>query len=874
MKAITNGGLTARQVKQSREKYGDNHLTRRKKRGFFSQLLEAFGDPIIKILLLALAINVVFLCRGNSWFETAGIAVAIFLATFVSTLSEYGSEAAFERLQADAADIKCRVQRAEGIIELPIGDIVAGDLILLSAGERVPADGILVEGEAQVDQSSLTGESREVYKSAGKSDISSWDLSNSHQVFRGSVLSSGHAVMRAERMGDKSFYGGMAQKMQDSTRESPLKVRLGGLAASISKLGYLAALLVAAADLFQSLIMQGGLQAGGGALFAHLLHAATLAITVVVVAVPEGLPMMITVVLSSNMLRMLRDKVLVRKLTGIETSGSLNILFTDKTGTLTRGDMAANRFIAGDGTEFESADALRRSPVLWELCQLACGLGSECTLSGNRVLGGNATDRALLRWVLPLSSRTASYEVTERLAFHSARKFSAVRIKGARQVTLLRGAPERILPRCTRYYDKNGAAVPLTGRQKLDKAILQHTRNAARVLAIAATDRRITENGEFSGLILIGLVCLKDDIRSETPAAVHQITGAGIQLVMITGDNKQTAEAIAREAGLLSGQEGEVLTSREIAVMTDESLKKALPRLRVIARALPEDKVRLVEAAQSMGLVAGMTGDGINDAPALKKADVGFAMGGGTEVAKEAGDIVILDNNLSSIAKAILYGRTIFKSIRKFIVFQLTMNLCAVGVSILGPMLGVDTPVTVMQMLWINMIMDTLAGLAFAGEPALPEYMKEKPKRRDEPVLSAYMKGQIAFMGLYTIVLCSVFLSADSIQQWFRGRTDPLYFMTAFFALFIFSGVFNSFNARTHRLNPTAHLAHNPLFVVIMLLVTIVQIGLIYYGGALFRTAGLTLRELAAVLLLSSSVIPVNILWKLLLKCRKQERNF
>ena len=383
----------------------------------------------------------------------------------------------------------------------------------------------------------------------------------------------------------------------------------------------------------------------------------------------------------------------------------------------------------------------------------------------------------------------------------------------------------------------------------------------------------MTEKGEFSRLILVGLLGIRDEVRPHVCSAVCQVHRAGVQVVMITGDNKDTAAAIARECGLLppagrtpSPAEGKsVITSSELAGLTDAELRKRLPELRVVARALPSDKSRLVQAAQDLGLVAGMTGDGINDAPALKKADVGFAMGSGTEVAKEAGDIVILDDNFASITRAILYGRTIFKSIRKFITYQLIMNLCAVGVSIIGPFIGIDTPVTIMQMLWINIIMDTLGGLAFAGEPPLEEYMEQPPKKREEPVLNRYMLGQILCMGLYTVTMCVCFLKLPWFGALF-GKNDTDDLMTAFFALFIFAGIFNCFNARTCRMNPLASLRGNPSFILIMLFIATIQIILIYFGGSLFRANGLSLRELTRVLLIAGSVLPVDILRKFMLR--------
>lgn len=873
-------GLTSREAEESRRLHGSNTLTQKKRNGFFRKFLASFGDPIIKVLLAALAVNVIFLFRQSSWYESAGIAVAVFLATFVSTLSEYGSESAFLKLQQDAARMECRLKRNGKTVSCPVGEIVVGDIVLLQAGERIPADGILLSGELMVDQSALNGESKEAAKRPGAQERE-WDLRHSGQLFRGSVVSSGTGVMLVERVGDGTFYGHMAGEMQEETRESPLRVRLNGLAESISRLGYIAAVLVAGADLFHAIVMENGFQAeqiiaqlhNFPGLFGHLVHALTLAITVVVVAVPEGLPMMITVVLSSNMLRMLKDHVLVRRLVGIETSGSLNILFTDKTGTLTKGKLSVAKFIAGDGAEYGSLRELRRSRGLSRVVELSCLYNNESTPSGRRAIGGNATDRALLEYLLPLKERGENYRVENRIPFDSTRKFSCVHIKGEGEYRFIKGAPEKILGACTRYMDANGKKRPLSSLHLLRTRLSEMTRGAVRVLALALSDSPVSGEDDFKNLTLIGLMGIRDEIRPEAHSAIEEAQGAGVQVVMVTGDNRETAEAIAREAGLVrAGERERVITSGEMARLTDEELKRRLPSLRVVARALPTDKSRLVRIAQEQDLVVGMTGDGINDAPALKKADVGFAMGSGTEVAKEAGDIVILDNNFASISKAILYGRTIFTSIRKFIIFQLTMNLCAVGVSIVGPFIGIDTPVTVIQMLWVNIIMDALAGLAFAGEAPLREYMKERPKRRDEPVLNGEMMHQIVCTGLFTIVLCSCFLKLDCTKQMFRFYENEIYFMTAFFALFIFCGVFNSFNARTPRINLLSHLSGNPLFVVIMAAVTAVQLLLIYFGGSLFRTAGLTLRELAMVIALAALVIPVDGVRKIILRRQRGKK--
>ena len=367
---------------------------------------------------------------------------------------------------------------------------------------------------------------------------------------------------------------------------------------------------------------------------------------------------------------------------------------------------------------------------------------------------------------------------------------------------------------------------------------------------------------ELNNLTLIGFLFIKDEIRKEAIEGVKLVKQAGIQTVMITGDNKETAISIAKEAKIIEDNKDLVLTSKELNSMTDNEIKKVLPRLRVVARSLPKDKSRLVRLSEELGLVVGMTGDGVNDAPALKHADVGFAMGSGTEVCKEASDIVILDDNFLSISKAILYGRTIFKSIRKFIIFQLTINLCAISLSIIGPFIGVETPVTVIQMLWINMIMDTLAGIAFSYEPPLKHYMLEKPKKREENIINKYMYSQILFTGIYSSLLCIFFLKSDFVRSLYRSGENYKYLMTAFFTLFIFVGIFNSFNARTTKLNIFSDILKNKTFLLVIAFIVIVQLAIIYFGGGMFRSYGLLPRELLITILFSLTVIPIDILRK------------
>ncbi len=868
-------GLTDQQAEQSRREHGSNRLTARKKDGFFKQLLANLGDPIIKVLLIALALNLLFLFRSHDWFEAFGIAIAVFLATLVSTVSEYGSEAAFERLQQESDGICCRVYRNGHLCSLPLEELVVGDIVSLQSGERIPADGVMISGKLQVDQSALNGESEEMEKRAA-TETEPPSLSSLSYVFRGSVITAGNGCMQISQVGDHTLYGGVADALQEETRESPLKLRLAGLAQTISRIGFVAAAVIGFADLFYSIVVVNGYQWDRIVSAVSctpdtvnlVLHALTLAITVLVVAVPEGLPMMITVVLSSNMKRMLSHHVLVRKLVGIETAGSITMLFTDKTGTLTEGKPKVSLFVSADNTSYHSAAALRSDKPLWKYVRYACLYNTESTVSEGKILGGNATDRALLSYVYDRHPFPSNIRVHEQIAFDSSRKWSGTEIemKSHRRIlSLYKGAPDRLLSRCDRYMKSDGTLSPLdTSPQKIVSMLEE---KAMRVLLLAVSDSPLSTDPQH--LILLGFAGLRDDVRPEVRRAVLSVKTAGIQPVMVTGDSKETATVIARAAGFFKNRSEEIdsiLTGDELAALSDEQLAKQLPHLAVVARALPGDKIRLVRIAQECGYVVGMTGDGVNDAPALKKADVSFAMGSGTEVAKQAGDIVILDDNFASIAKAILFGRTIFKSIRKFIIFQLTMNFCAVGISLIGPFIGIEAPVTVTQMLWVNMIMDTLAGLAFAGEPPLMEYMEEKPKKRDEPILNRYMLSQILLTGLFTIGLCILFLTVGWIKPLFRYTCQPIYWMTAFFTLFIFSGICNSFNARTTRLNLLSHLRSNPAFVLIMTAVTVIQLLLVRFGGDLFRSAPLTPRELVVVFLLSALVIPFDMLRKCILR--------
>ena len=880
-------GLTDAQVAESKAKFGDNRITEQAREGFWDKLKANFDDPIIKILIFALILNVIFAFMGKSeWYESVGIAMAVVLATGVSTYSEYRNESAFQALQAEASLIKCKVYRNGEIVEIPINDIVIDDCVLLQTGDKIPADGVVIDGSIQVDQSILNGEAKEETKTpplnaeADAEAVTSTDFLNHHKVFRGAVVAGGNAVMRAVTLGDKTLYGQIAGELQtDEDRDTPLKLKLGDLAGQISKFGYIGGVAIALAYIFDKIVIHNGFDMAAVSAFCSadpmnvlniIVEAVMLAVIIIVMAVPEGLPLMIAIVSAQNMGKMLKDNVLVRKISGIETAGSLNLLFSDKTGTITKGQLEVVTFLDGTAKFTDSFDQI--SKPRQDLISLSVRYNSGAVITGNDIVGGNMTDRALLGFVIGKDS-PLEVNVGDTVPFDSAKKYSMAKVSGDYNLWLIKGAPERLLDKCSYYYDENGQKQKLNSTTEINSKIDELANRAIRTLALVTYDGEVN-NGEIpdSGLTFVGVTGIRDDVRPDAIKAIEQVHKAGVQVVMITGDRKETAQAIAKEAGLIEIDDAIVITSAELNEMSDDEVKANLPRLRVIARALPTDKSRLVRLAQELNLVVGMTGDGVNDSPALKKADVGFAMGGGTEVAKEASEIVILDDNFRSIGKAILYGRTIFNSIRKFIIFQLTINVAAVLISFVCPLLEMENPLTITQILWVNLVMDTLAALAFGGEPALDRYMDEKPKQRDEHIISKYMYSAIGTGALWSFAMGLVFLLTDFSRSHFRlddintsmynFGADSAYLMTGYFAFFIFTAVFNAFNARTDQMNLFDNIGGNTGFLKVMALIVVVQVIMTYLGGVILRCFGLTMSEWAFVIAMAFTIIPIDLIRK------------
>ena len=851
---MNNKGLSDKEVLESRKNYGSNTLSKIKSDSLFQLFLESLGDPIIKILLVALLIKVFFLMKSVDIFETLGILIAIFISSFISTISEYGSQKAFIKMQEEASLIKVKVKRNNSIKEIPIDEVVCNDIVILEQGDKIPADGIIVDGSIMVDESVLNGEAKEQEKIIN------------NKVYRGTVVVEKKALMKVLEVGNNTMYGKLNKELQETSPDSPLKLRLKSLALTISKIGYVGAFLVSFSYLFSKIVIDNNFNkelilatlSNLPLMINYIIYTLTIVVTIIVVAVPEGLPMMITLVLSKNMKKMIKENVLVRKMTGIETAGNINILFTDKTGTLTKGKFEITEICLGNNKRFNSEIEIKKYKDYYEILSTSIIYNSDCYYDNGKIIGGNLTDRTLFSFFN--REKNNKIKILKIKHFNSKDKYSLSTIDQNGKIDLIKGAKEVILHRCKYYYDENGKIKLLNNKSSIDKYCDDIAKNGIRVICVA---RHVSN---YDGLILVSIISIKDELRENTIEGIKLIEDAHVQIVMLTGDNINTAIAIGKELNLLK-ENDIVITSSELNEKSDEEIKELLPKIKIIARALPSDKTKLIKIAQSLGLVVGMTGDGINDAPALKNADIGFAMGSGTEIAKEASDIVILDNNIKSISNAILYGRTIFKSIRKFIICQLSINLCAISLSIIGTFIGIDTPVTVIQMLWINMVMDTLTGLSFSYEPPLKEYMKEPPKKKEEPIINKYMLSEIFFTGIYSFLLCLFFLKSKYIFSIYRNNYT--YLMSAFFGLFIFIDIFNSLNARTERLNIFANILKNKVFIIILLLIVTIQIIMIYYGGNMFRTIGLSFKELEFMIILASSVIPIDILRKIIIKKKK-----
>lgn len=876
-------GLTDREVEASREKYGSNMIPDSEPTTFWQEFKETFGDPMIRILLAIAALMVVMTFMGYAEiYEPVGTIVAVLIVAFVSAKTGVASDTKYRELKDSTKKDQCKVHRNSVVTVIDIDDVVVGDKILLQSGDKIPADGVLVSGSLRVDNSALNGEAEECKKTAADEgfqlpdDITGDTFVDKHSLFRGAVVFDGEGILDVRKVGLKTMMGKMAEEMQEDEPDSPLKVKLSKLAKQISTFGYIGAIVIAVLYVIYFITNAGGFSEffdlGTSVVIQKIVEAVSLAVVIIVCAVPEGLPLMISLVLMQNTSKMLDHNVLVRKAEGIETAGSLNILFSDKTGTITKGMLEVVDFFTADGSSIPIED-LKKHTAVKSLVDLAIGKNTQSMFDAkHRVIGGNATDQALMKFLGETTFQMLGSDkdciVTAAQGFNSTNKFSQAQI-GSLGKTFYKGAPERLLVSAKKYLDKNGEVRTLD-MDVLNRKIDELATKAMRVLAFGYSEKDLTENTINDDVVIIGLVGIRDDVRPEAKEAIQEVLDAGIQVVMITGDRLETAVAIAKDAGLLKEDSDKAISSARLNEMSDEEVKELIPHIRVIARALPTDKSRMVRLCQEMNLVVGMTGDGVNDSPALKRADVGFAMGSGTEAAKEAGKIVILDDNFKSIKDAIWYGRTIYHNILKFCKFQLVINVAAVVVSAVAPFFGIEEPLKVTHLLFVNLVMDGLGAIMLGNEPALEKYMDEKPRRRDESIVSRKMMTQILVMGAWLTALSFIFLKVPFFKQFFDNSAEKQ--LTAYFVLFIVSALFNGFNVRDDGFGIFKGLSENTGFLKVFVTIIIVQAAIVNAAlipfkpfewiGNMFSCVPFGIQGWLVVVLLAVTMIPVDLVRK------------
>lgn len=861
-------GLSDSQVNKSKQDFGTNALAKKETESLWSMFIGAFDDIWIKVLCAALVMKIVISVIGvfvpalageNDVVEIISIVLAIALATGFSTLSEYRNSSRSEALQEEYNKTYAKVMRNGKLVNILTSEIVKGDTILVQAGDKVPTDGVLFEGHIKVSQAALNGESRDENKTAADNldEAESTDYASANKVFMGSVVTSGEGYMVATVIGDASELGKINKALTDDNEEDERKdtssLKLEVVAAGIGKLGVSAAAIAGVLDVVLNLIRT---DEPITVVYVLLLvaEAVMLMASIVIMAVPEGLPMMNSLVQSMNTESMYKKNILVSHKAAFSDSAYMNVLFSDKTGTITQGNLSLVEFITGDG---KIAENIPNQEFIE-----AITLNNLAKVSEGKPIGSNNMDRALLGYALEHGyddSKNDPDKVTDISGFDSEKKCATVTLKNG--LVYWKGATENIIDKVTHYMLPSGEEKEFTAADKkaVEDQMLAQAKRTMKLLSVA----KIADGKT----VLMAVLCLRDNVRTDAVETVEILNNAGIQVVMVTGDAEETAVAIAKEAGILKDEQNDVvLTHEELEQMSDEELKKKLPNLRVVSRAKPLDKKRLVSISQQLDNVCGMTGDGVNDAPALKQADIGFAMGDGTAVAQEAGDVVILNNSLTSIKDCVLNSRTMSKSVGKFLIFQLTVNISTLLMNIIAPILGWTEPFSIVQILWINLIMDTLAAMAFGGEPILDRYMNEKPALRKDNILTTYIKSAIGTSSVF-ITLGSILIleNIGGITDFVTpaGCADPeLYEKTFMFAFFIYSIIFNSLNTRSERFNVFEHIEENKNFIIVMGVIFILQTIIIEIGGQVFSTTTLNAKALFVSMLLAVLIIPVDMVRK------------
>jgi len=824
-------GLSSERVGSLRQQYGANVMTPPAREPLWKQYLEKFDDPVIRILLIAVGISaLVAIIKGTGLPDTIGIIAAVFLSTGIAFFNEYRSSREFDILNARRDDMAVRVVRDGHPQLVPARDIVTGDLVLLEAGDAVPADAYVSSSdELTLDESSFTGESEPVKRDARD------------RVLKGTYVTAGKGQVIASAVGDTAEMGVIAASLGiDHATETPLEQKLRDLAGLISTFGYIMAVLICS-SLFIRGIFTGEITGFNLDSADNLLHYFMLAVVIVVAAVPEGLPMSVALSLSLAMRKMTRANCLVRRMIACETIGSATTICTDKTGTLTKNQMTVVESSAGIPAR---SNGLPRTPAEWITLNAAVNGTAHLDMrEGKTTVIGNSTEGALLGWLaahrIDYGQVRAETPGAKQHLFDGNRKrmSTVIRIDG-RSWLLVKGAPEILAALCTETPDLTGVSA-LASR-------------AMRTIAFA--HREITGDDETeTALVWDGYAGIRDPLRDNIAASVAACSSAGIRVRMVTGDNPDTARAIAREAGILGT--GTVVLGEAFRSLSPEEQAEESRTIDVMARAGPLDKLLLVEALRKNGDVVAVTGDGTNDAPALRDADVGFAMGiAGTEVAREAGDIILLDDSFASIARAVSWGRSLYENIQRFLLFQLTINFSACLLVFIVPLLGYPEPFTIIQILWINIIMDTLAAFALCSEAPHEGLMNRKPVPRDATIITPFMILSIVVTGT-----CFVLAGILQVSTGFLGGTTTAGIATVFFSAFILAAVWNGVNCRALD-GEMPPFFGNPLFFAIMGGVIAIQMAIVQFGGAVFETVPLSAFQWAMIIILTAPVLVIGFL--------------
>ena len=899
-------GLSDEEVIRSRQQHGENMLTPPEKESIWKLYLEKFKDPVIKVLLFAAILSLGISIIENEYAETIGIIFAILLATGIGFYFEYDAGKKFDLLNAVGEETQVKVIRGGKVHSIPRREVVVGDIVIIENGEEIPADGELLEATSlQINESSLTGELM-VEKTINPDDFDPDATYASNLVMRGTTVTDGHGVMRVLRVGDATEIGKVArQSTEASEEETPLNKQLTRLASLIGKVGFTIAGVTFVAfvtrDLYAWFQIHDSVQGWHQwmEVIQIVLKYFMMAVTLIVVSVPEGLPMSVTLSLALNMRRMLATNNLVRKMHACETMGAVTVICTDKTGTLTQNKMQVHELVTSDELQATSEELRATSDE-----QRATSDELRATSEGQRVKSeesnsekrlaesmavnstaflerkgedlipiGNPTEGALLLW---LDEHGYDYElmreeskVISQLPFSTERKYMATLVeKEGKRTLYIKGAPEIILRHSKKYLSTEEKKCPIEeARPIAEELLIKYQNMAMRTLGFAMAEVESDSNidcealVESSDITFLGIAAISDPIRTDVPDAVRKCQSAGIGIKIVTGDTPGTATEIARQIGLWTKEDTEMnrITGVEFAALTDEEALERVKDLKIMSRARPTDKQRLVQLLQQRGAVVAVTGDGTNDAPALNHAQVGLCMGTGTSVAKEASDITLLDDSFNSIGTAVMWGRSLYKNIQRFIAFQLTINVVALAIVLLGAVMGTAIPLTVNQMLWINLIMDTFAAMALASIPPSESVMKEKPRKSTDFIITPAMYRNIGGMGLlFVAILVGLYLYMNTYNMLdLRG-------LTIFFTIFVMMQFWNLFNARVLGTNDSAFKGFGKSYTlwIVACIILLGQFVIVQWGGNVFRTTPLDWQTWMTIIAATSPILWIGEIYR------------